>query len=147
MGVGHVPQEPIYPERPSAQLQRRQHRGTSQRRSLNLSRRARGAWAEDLVARHYERLGYMVVARNFHFPGGELDVVAIRGRELVVCEVKARASSSHGSPAESVTRTKQARIRKGAVVYIRNAGLSGMKIRFDVACVLGTELEVITDAF
>ena len=99
------------------------------------------------MARHYERLGYMVVARNFHFRGGELDLVAIRGRDLVICEVKARASSSHGSPAESVTRTKQSRMRKGAVVYLRSAGLSGVKIRFDVACVLGTELEVITDAF
>ena len=149
MGVGYVPQEPIHSPGKSAQLQRRKHRGTSKRRHLteNRSRIARGIWAEDLVARYYESLGYQVIARNFRFKGGELDVIAMRGRLLIVCEVKARATSSHGLPAEAVTPQKQRRIRLGAIEFLKMCELSGMQIHFDVASVLGSKLEIIEDAF
>lgn len=114
---------------------------------MTLARRARGVWAEELVARYYRSLGFEIVARNFRFVGGELDIVAISGRLVAICEVKARANTSHGFPAEAVTPQKQMRIRKGAVEFLRTSDLQGVRLRFDVACVLGTRLEMITDAF
>jgi putative endonuclease len=74
-------------------------------------------------------------------------VIAKRDRLVVICEVKARASDSHGIPAEAVTMAKQSRIRRGAVAFIRTTEMSGVNLRFDVACILGTKLEIITDAF
>ena len=99
------------------------------------------------MARHYSQLGFDIVARNFRFKGGELDVVASHGNLVVVCEVKARMNERYGSPAEAVTLDKQMRIRRGAIVFIRDQGMSGVRLRFDVASVLGTKLELITDAF
>ena len=61
--------------------------------------------------------------------------------------MKARLRDTHGSPAEAVTLDKQMRIRRGAIVFIRDQGMSGVRLRFDVASVLGTKLEMFSDAF
>jgi putative endonuclease len=53
-------------------------------------RRGRGA---ETVACWYLRLkGWRIVARRARVPGGEVDIVARRGRMLAFVEVKARAS-------------------------------------------------------
>lgn len=152
MGVGHVPQEPIRAASARTQFQGSQHRGTSAGRSVTAAARiARGKWAEDLVARWYERHGYLVVARNWRCPRGELDVAAMIGDELVVCEVKARASASFGTPAEAVTPTKQLRLRRTTAALLAelraDKSMKIDRVRFDVACVLGTQLEIVMNAF
>lgn len=78
---------------------------------------------------------------------GELDVVAARGSLLVVCEVKARANEDYGSPLDAVTPAKQRRVRRTAMAFLDAHGLHGVTLRFDVAAVLGTRLDVLTDAF
>ena len=152
MGMGHVPQEPIRAASARTQFQGSQHRRTSAGRSVTAAARiARGKWAEDLAARWYERHGYRVVARNWRCPRGELDVVAIRGDELVVCEVKARASVAFGTPAEAITSTKQLRLRRATAALLvelrANTSMRIHRVRFDVASVLGTHLEIVMDAF
>lgn len=71
-----------------------------------------------------------------------------------MCEVKARASGSHGWPAEAVGRQKQVRVRRTATEFL--AALRGTDpalasrirdVRFDVAAVLGSSIEVLEDAF
>ena len=152
MGVGHVPQEPIRAASSRAQFQGSQHRRVSPRRTVSAAARiARGKWAEDLAARWYERHGYRIIARNWRCPRGELDVVAMIGDELVVCEVKARASVAFGTPAESITSTKQLRLRRATAALLAelrvNQSLNIRHVRFDVACVLGSQLEMMIDAF
>lgn len=95
-----------------------------------------------------------MVARNWRGTGGELDVVATCGSLLVVCEVKARASASHGSPAEAVGRRKQIRVRRTTaelLAHLREADPAMASrirdVRFDVAAVLGASIEVLEDAF
>ncbi len=108
-----------------------------------------GVAGEELAAEWYRRNGYEVLDRNWRVREGELDVVARRGRTLVVCEVKARRSDAFGSPLEAVTRAKQARIRRLAAAYLRAAprSLRVDTVRFDVAAVLDGNLEVIEGAF
>ncbi len=160
MGVGHVPHEPICSARESVEFQRSQHRRAATNRSLKASaaaRIARGKWAEDLVSRWYEQHGYVIVARNWRCKRGELDVVALKDGELVVCEVKARASNAFGTPAEAVTLAKQLKVRRATADFrasMREANnpLAALVniariVRFDVACVLGTQLEMLEDIF
>lgn len=152
MGVGHVPQEPIRAASARAQFQGSQHRRTSTGRSVTAAARiARGKWAEDLVARWYEHHGYRVIARNWRCPRGELDVVAMIGDELVVCEVKARTSIAFGTPAEAITTTKQLRLRRATAALLAelrvDQSIKIHHVRFDVASVLGTQLEIVMDAF
>ncbi len=160
MGLGHVPHEPIRSARESVEFQRPQHRRAATNRSLGASaaaRVARGKWAEDLVSRWYEQHGYVIVARNWRCKRGELDVVACKNGVLVVCEVKARASNSFGTPAEAVTPAKQLKVRRATADFRQSLRASSdpvasfvniaRTVRFDVACVLGTQLEMLEDIF
>ncbi len=110
-------------------------------------RTARGRWAEDLVAAWYARQGFEILARNWRCTRGELDVVARRGRRLVVCEVKARADDRWGTAFEAVSARKQLRIRRATAEMLSSLAIGRVEVRFDVAAVTGTHLEVITDAF
>ena len=67
-------------------------------------RHAWGARGEDLAHRFLQKLGYIVVARNWRAEdgSGELDLVAWDGPSLVVVEVKTRASTDFGLPEEAV---------------------------------------------
>ncbi len=160
MGMGHVPHEPIRSARESVEFQRPQHRRAATNRSVTASaaaRVARGKWAEGLVSRWYQQHGYVIVARNWRCKRGELDVVAHRDAVLVVCEVKARASNAFGTPAEAVTLAKQLKVRRATVDFRASMRVSSdpfaslvntvRTVRFDVACVLGTQLEMLEDIF
>ena len=160
MGMGHVPHEPIRSARESVEFQRPQHRRATSDRYLKASaaaRVARGKWAEDLVSRWYEQHGYVIVARNWRCKRGELDVVACKNGVLVVCEVKARASNAFGTPAEAVTLAKQLKVRRATADFrtsmresndaIASLVSIARTVRFDVACVLGTQLEMLEDIF
>jgi len=160
MGMGHVPHEPIRTARESVEFQRPQHRRAATNRSLKATaaaRVARGKWAEDLVSRWYEQHGYVIVARNWRSKRGELDVVARKDGVLVVCEVKARASNAFGTPAEAVTPAKQLKVRRATADFRASMRESNdpiaslvnvvCAVRFDVACVLGTQLEMLEDIF
>ena len=64
------------------------------------------------------------------------------------CEVKARTTDAFGVPAESVTRTKQARIRRLAARWLAEAApVRAREIRFDVVSVLAGEIEILEGAF
>lgn len=83
--------------------------------------------------------------------GGELDVVARRGSLIVVCEVKARATTQFGAPMEAMTEQKVMRVRRAGHAFFReylatNPG-QRCQLRFDVATVLGTQLEVFENFF
>lgn len=84
---------------------------------------------------------------NWTMRGGELDVVARRGNVIVVCEVKARASNAYGTPLEAMTQVKQERVRRAGFAFVRQLNERGLRIRFDVATMLGTTLEIYEDAF
>jgi len=52
----------------------------------------RGRGAETLACWHLRLRGWQILARRARVPGGEVDIVARRGRILAFVEVKARAS-------------------------------------------------------
>lgn len=114
---------------------------------MGLSNQSRGRWGEDLAARHYLNTGYEILDRNWRGPEGEIDLVVARGNDLVFCEVKARATLAFGSPAEAVGKTKQRRIRATAMAWLRAHRCTRGQLRFDVASIVGRDLELIEAAF
>lgn len=87
--------------------------------------RALGPLGEDVAARYLAQQGLLVVDRNWRAVrarcgvAGELDIVALDGDTLVVCEVKARSSRRFGDPAGAVTPAKAARLRRLALAWLR----------------------------
>lgn len=105
------------------------------RRTDATAQRELGREGEDLAASHLEQRGCTVLARNWRGRAGELDIIACQGELLIICEVKTRSGSVHGAPAESVTRTKIARIRRLAQQWQCIFGRPWGPVRFDVIAV------------
>jgi len=97
-----------------------------------MSKKEFGDFGEDMAEEYLRRQGCVVIARNFSCRMGELDIIAIKDEELIICEVKTRASDAYGYPAESVGAKKRSRIRAAAKYYIMTNRLDKMRVRFDV---------------
>jgi len=82
-----------------------------------------GRRGENVAADYLRQRGYRLLDRNWRSPErevpGELDLVLRHRGTLVICEVKARTGSRLAHPAEAVTPEKAARLRKLAVVWLR----------------------------
>jgi len=77
-----------------------------------------GAYGERLAARYLAEAGLEVLERNWRCAQGEIDIIALDGNCLVVCEVKTRRGSSFGDPVEAVTWRKAARLRRLAACWL-----------------------------
>src|SRR5207237_6026244 len=69
-------------------------------RTLEMNRRAaekRGRGAETLACWYLRLKGWQILARRARVPGGEVDIVARRGRMLTFVEVKARATEEEAA--------------------------------------------------
>ncbi|WP_051451186.1 YraN family protein [Actinospica robiniae] len=82
-----------------------------------------GRRGEQVAAGYLRQRGYRVLDRNWRSPDGEvpgeLDLVLRYRGTLVICEVKARTGGRLAHPAEAVTPEKAARLRRLAVVWLR----------------------------
>ncbi len=78
-----------------------------------------GRAGEARAAVHLESLGYEILDRNWRHPEGELDIVAVRGGELAVVEVKTRRGPDFGHPFEAIDERKRARLWRLAHHWVR----------------------------
>ena len=97
---------------------------------------ALGRYGEELATRYLRERGMQVLERNWRCPEGEIDIVALDGNCLVVCEVKTRAGTGAGDPVEAVTWEKANRLRRLAAAYLRSRPGSVAHARIDVIGVL-----------
>ncbi|MDP4719628.1 MAG: YraN family protein [Akkermansiaceae bacterium] len=74
-----------------------------------------------------------VLARNFKGrKGGEVDIVAREGRQLLFIEVKTRRKDAAIRGLAAVNRKKQSLIERGANEWLRRLGTRDVPWRFDV---------------
>jgi len=95
-----------------------------------------GRHGEDVATAHLTTAGLRVVARNWRCSLGEIDIVAVDGDCLVVCEVKTRRSVSRGTPIEAVTPQKVRRLRRLAAVWLKAQDQWFASVRIDVVAVV-----------
>jgi len=79
-----------------------------------------GATGEKLVKSYLEKNGYSILKMNFEAAGGEIDIIAQKGRHLAFIEVKTRYDTTYGRGAEFVNYYKQQNIIRAARAYIMN---------------------------
>lgn len=99
----------------------------------------RRAWrfgwlAESLGVLVLRLAGYRVLARRWRTGGGEIDIIARRGRVLAFIEVKARRDAT--TAAEAVGPRQRRRIARAAQAFAaRHPALAGLDWRFDALLV------------
>jgi len=103
---------------------------------MDTDRRRLGQRGEDAAAAFLERAGLTVVERNWRCPAGEIDIVALDDKTIVLVEVKTRRTVGKGTPEEAVSPAKRRRYAKLAAAYLQSAGLSEVPVRFDVISLL-----------
>lgn len=117
-----------------------------------INRQSVGKMGEDIAVDHLEKQGYQILSCNYRCTFGEIDIIALDKDELVFIEVKTRTNTNYGLPYESVTKTKQQRIRKIAIHYVQEMHPSIYNFRFDVISILlkkgeACKIEIIKNAF
>lgn len=116
------------------------------------ARQSLGRLGEELAGRHLEAQGYRILARNYRCQAGEVDLIAQDRECLVFVEVRIRRGDEWGTPEESVTRTKQARLVRVAETYLAEREYWDADWRIDVVAVeldrrgVLRRLEVVRDA-
>ena len=107
-----------------------------------------GKQAERRASWWYRLRGYRVIGTKVWVGRYELDVVAVRGRTVVFCEVKSKNGTRWGDPLEMVTPEKMRRIRRAAETWIAHRPTyRGFAIRYDIVAVRGRRLECVRGAF
>lgn len=104
--------------------------------------------AEQKAADYLKQKGYRILERNFYSRYGEIDIIAREGKYLVFVEVKYRTNTSHGTPQEAVSYSKQRTICRVANYYCLKRGIQeGTACRFDVVAILGNDVTLFRNAF
>ncbi|MGC5400228.1 YraN family protein [Streptomyces sp. DT20] len=101
------------------------------------ARGALGRYGEDLAARLLTEAGMSVLERNWRCRTGEIDIVALDGDALVICEVKTRRAGGFEHPMAAVTPAKADRLRQLAELWLdRHGGSPPGGVRIDLVGVV-----------
>ena len=115
-------------------------------------RKALGNRGESLAAQRPQSLGYSIRERNWRCPVGEIDIVAEKDGVLIFAEVRTRHGDKFGTPEESITPHKRAKLLEVAETYLEEHGEEDRSWRIDVVAIdIGrrnqvVRMEVIEDA-
>ncbi|NSW55502.1 MAG: YraN family protein [Armatimonadetes bacterium] len=99
------------------------------------SRSRDGTTAEDLAAIYLVLRGYRILCRRRANALGELDIVARKGRTLVLVEVRSRRTNSPVSARDTLTVAKQQRLAGCAELFRREHGMMALPWRIDLVAV------------
>ena len=84
--------------------------------------------------------GYRLLRKNYRSGPREIDLIMQDGETVVFVEVKARAKTGYGTPAEFVTLAKRRLLTLAAQAFLLETGKTDVPARFDVVEVyLGSE--------
>jgi len=116
-------------------------------------RRILGRQAEDIALVFLKKRGFKIIDRNFRCRLGEIDIVAVDGREFVFVEVRSSNNSMFNDPSESITGFKINRLRNLALFWFNVHNAQDYRMRFDVIAIVfnreakGVEINHIKAAF
>jgi putative endonuclease len=105
------------------------------------ARGALGKFGEQVAVDYLVAHGLTVLERNWRCRDGEVDIIAVEGDVLVMCEVKTRRGVGFGTPLDAVTPAKAARLRRLASRWLADQrvideSVRYAEVRFDVVSVL-----------
>lgn len=95
-----------------------------------------GHEVEEMAQAYLINAGLKVVATNYFYQGGEIDLIMKDADILVFVEVRYRQNEDYGGAVASITKKKQLKIVKTAKIYLQEKKLwDKVFCRFDVVVV------------
>jgi putative endonuclease len=93
-----------------------------------------GKIGENIAVSYLREKGYRIIERNWRYLHKEIDIIAGKGDELVIVEVKTRQGETGLLPGDLVPHAKQRYLINATDAYIRWHGVE-QETRFDVIIV------------
>jgi putative endonuclease len=95
-------------------------------------RRWFGRRSERAAANYLRRQGFRILGRNVDDRLGEIDLLALEDRTLVVVEVRSSQSKSFDDLSATVNLEKQRRLTDATLRFVQRRKLMNVGVRFDV---------------
>ena len=115
-----------------------------------LNHKELGNWGEEIASNFLQDKGYQIQVKNYRCKQGEIDLIALDGKDLVFIEVKTRRNSTFGLPQEAIDKRKMKRLYMVAKNYLYINRIANQNCRFDVVNILikdkDYEIDVIKNA-
>lgn len=112
-----------------------------------MSERLSGRAGENAAEAYLADIGAEILERNYKAAGGEIDLIARFEGRIVFVEVKARYGIERGTAGEAITKAKAARIRRAAMVYLKQNGGLDQRARFDAILLSPDGVKHVPGAF
>ncbi|MBI5567026.1 MAG: YraN family protein [Chloroflexi bacterium] len=107
-------------------------------------RQTLGKLGEDMAMQRLITQGYAVRERNWRCATGELDLVLERNDVLIFVEVRTRRGDRFGTPEESITPRKRARLISAALTYLAEHAAADRAWHIDVVAIeIGPRGEIV----
>ena len=110
----------------------------------------RGVFGERLAVDYLISKGYRILAQNFRYLKGEVDILAQKDNWLAAVEVKTRSTSDFGAPEEFLKPAQIQRIIKAVDHFVVSKDLD-LEVQFDIIAIILSsktpEIEHIENAF
>lgn len=91
----------------------------------------KGKIGELAAAEYLQKNGYRILANNYKAIGGEVDIIALHNREVVLIEVKSGQDREHDLE-ETIDVHKRQKIAKTAQEFLSRNEMLHLPIRFEV---------------
>ncbi len=115
---------------------RKPNAANDSRRQDRQGRQVRGLWSERLAVAMLMAKGYRILDRRWRGRGGELDIVAVRGKRIAFVEVKSRATTSDDDAHSAVGYRQAGHLQSAADQWLnRNRSYRDHEIGFDLVIV------------
>lgn len=99
-----------------------------------------GRFGERVATSWLRSQGHLILSRNYRAPrGGEVDIIARDGKQLLFVEVKTRTAGQGIRPLDAINQKKQQLIARGAKHWISQLGHEKPAWRYDVIEVIVSE--------
>lgn len=102
----------------------------------NLLRLLLGNRGERAAVRFLKTQGFRILDVQHRNAFGEIDIIALDGRQVVFVEVKTRTTDEQGQPFEAVDRRKQEKLTRVALAWLKKKRRLTEPARFDVISIL-----------
>ena len=110
----------------------------------------RGISGEHLAVDYLISKGYRILAQNFRYLKGEVDIIAQKNNYLAAVEVKTRSTTDFGAPEEFLKPAQIQRIVTTVDYFVASKNLE-VEVRFDIIAIVLTkqapQIEHIENAF
>ena len=98
-----------------------------------------GKLAEELAEQFLVQKNYKILAKNYRYQKAEIDIIAQFENQIIIVEVKARATDAFMLPQEAINKKKIRLIVSAANYFLEDNNID-LEARFDAITVLPNDL-------